>query len=196
MNRRSFLQRAGATAATAAAVTALPMTAFAGVPVPPPIEPVRVHVLGMPVVDASQRFVKMMSDDVFERTLSALRGRSFQLTNGERVGEYSINAMWNNSIKVDSIYACEHPDRFDIEEFRRETNGWMLGCTMCPGGGGTPAAEAFGPRITQVGLPFLPVGLLWAAHYIDEGTGFAMRAVAQHEIYFDRLLARWDVLCG
>lgn len=161
------------------------------------------HVLGPDPVDGAQRLTKALSDDVFERARAELKGRSYRLTSGQRLGDIDITNQWHIMIDVGDEYATDRPPEFPLEMFRRATSGWQRGNVGYRSGinlgfadeSGTPTLEAF-KDARAVGQPILPSGVVWAAHYLDEESGFTMRAVSQFQVMTALLTLRWDVLCG
>lgn len=164
-----------------------------------PLDPV--HVFGPMGSDTYfQRFARALSDDVFGRLLAAFKGRSLYLADAQYVGERADNGIvltnqWNTGYEVDSSYLSDRPPVFDLDRFRAYTDCWIGGRVLCIGGDKTPTREAFkDARVT--GLPVLPRGVRWAALYLDETTGVAMRAIGDLNVMLDQHVFRWDVICG
>lgn len=206
MNRRTFLH-GGLAAAAAVPFAPIVVGAF-GWPTweREPVPGATVHVLGAPAKDRYSRLVKMLSDDVFDRLCRAVGGRSYAVTQAERIGEVSaarfrsvtMTHQWNTDWRASFGHVAEQPLPFPLLAFRERTNRWMPGFSAF----GTdqddlrkPAREAFGSS-SAVGMPFLPRGVLWQAHYLDGRTGMVMRAVGAVDIVKDDIMVRWDVLCG
>lgn len=195
MNRRSFLQRAGL---GVAAVPFVPVSvgAFGWKTEDTPKLGAGVHVLGEVPTDRAARLVKMLSDDVFERLCRNLRNRNFRVTTGERIGEDDLAEQWNTGRRVSLDYASDTPPVFPVAQFRESTDRWVRGHVMSTDVKlGAPTHEAFS-GMHVMGMAFLPLGLLWCAHYVDESTGTVMRAVSQFDVVMGDLTVRWDVLCG
>lgn len=207
MNRRDFLKGSGL---ATAAVFAPAVTLGWAIDKQPRLEP-SIHVFGESPTWRGAQAVKLASDDVFARLCQDLRGQSYRVTQGERVGAaiftddvrhgvFHLTEQWNHGYIIESEYIVEHPPVFDVERFRRETNRWIRGTQLAMAGDEAhvpwvSAIEAFGGK-RCVGMPFLPIGLVWAAHYLDEATGMVMRAVSQYDIVHAHVAVRWDVLCG
>lgn len=202
MNRRAFL--GGAAASPLALVVAAAPSNF-GWPVAAPLPslPASAHVLGPEPTDSTQRLVRMMSDDVFTQLVTRFRraypAKALRVVEGQYLGDRGLAVMWHAAVEVDGSYAGDRPPEFPLTDFRARTASWCQGPMLCFGSPSpehaTPITTMFDGR-TRVGMGILPAGLLWAAHYLDEDTGLAMRAVAQFQIQTDRIAARWDVLCG
>lgn len=216
MNRRQFIRIGSATAAAAA----VPLTSSIKGPlgefvlVEPASVAASVHVLGPEPTTPDQRFFKGLSDDVFERLRSAFRekwsSRTMRVVVAEDMGDAVLEGVlqfqWNTSYKLHASFTSDRPPYFPIDHFRWATNRWITGSCMCPefpvygdwsppSNQPVPIAEMFG-KARIVGMPRLPHGLIWQAHYIDEDTGLVMRAVASYEVQMDEYLARWDVIVG
>ena len=213
MNRRGFM-KSGMAASTFAGL------ALAGKvdPVlarimdePPTVPRPGIHILGPEAVGADGRLMRGLSDDVFERLIQAYRrvwlpvGRTLRCVDLSRPGDHTIEGelreQWNTSWVMAAAFTTDHPPYFDLAAFRGATNRWIRGTWMCPERYGVvpdvppPVAEMFGAaRI--IGMPILPSGLLWAAHYVDEDTGLVMRALFDYKANVDEFLMRWDVVCG
>lgn len=213
-SRRGFL-KAGMTASafSAAALAGKANPALARM-VTEPQTPLRpgIHVLGDEVASPDQRLARGMSDDVFERLLkaytNAFPSRPMWVVAIGQLGEYApegrtLTNQWNSSFTTPSAFSTDQQPYFDLAEFRNGTNGWVAGTCIQPsrpGYGGPPSqqvpiAEMFGER-RIVGMPMLPSGLQWRAHYVDEDTGLVMRALAYLDIMTDEFICRWDVICG
>ena len=107
----------------------------------------------------------------------------------------------NTAVELSGEYMSEHPTELNIKQFRVETDHWVMGPIVCFNN--RLAAEQYPPnahvilaRKTTVALLVLPQGLEWAANYVDETTGMAMRALCDWDLCRDQLMLRWDVLCG
>lgn len=181
----------------------------------PPL-PDSVRVLGSEVTGPDQRLFKGLSDDVFERLRAAFRAtwphRSLRVVtaerHGEAVAEGALNTAWNTSYKLPTAFTADAPPFFPLAHFQWSTAQWIRGTVMAPncltyGYDGwkqpseavVPVEEMFGD-VRVIGMPRLPDGLPWRAHYIDEDTGLVMRALYTLDIYTDEYLARWDVITG
>lgn len=200
LTRRSFLGRSAASAAAAGAWPLVPTLdpPLLGVPVPdgPTRNPVRV--LG-PTPEPGWPFItKQMSDSVFERLRQPFMGRSLRLENAAYLGEGALAWQINTSYAV--YLGTTVPNPFPYAHFLNWTNCWVTGTRIAlPGLGDAPLGAT--PRHLMaearcVGMPILPAGLLWAAHYLDEDTGLAMRALSVYETHADLIVFRWDVFYG
>ena len=161
-------------------------------PKPTPFNPV--HVLGPKPTDDTQRLVRVLSDDVFDRLRRACP-RLVRLTTAEKMGEA---VDWVGVKQANTSYtlnSMEVENPLDLERFRLCTDCWVVGLVISPGPGWANAAELF-KDARLVGLPWLPEGMVWRAHYLDETTGWAMRALAAYDLTLDQLVMRWDVLYG
>lgn len=157
-----------------------------------------VHVLG-PILDTPYgRLARALSDDVFERLrrAAAATGGKLTLVSGQYVGQGGLTEQWNNGYEVDGSYTSDYPPPFDLERFRRFTDHWFKGLTLLIDQGPREMSVDVLTRKTLVGLPILPSNLIWAAHYIDEATGAAMRVVSAYDVRYDNSVLRYDVLCG
>lgn len=160
-----------------------------------------VHILGPTPVSDDAILVRAMSDDVFERLRRAVRGRTLQVVPGTRV---VLAYQWNTSVEMGFI-DIDHFHRvgFPLSWFRWATDTCPRGAACCPARPLYGAdlfsvpdpdpAQVFA-ELRSVGMPILPSGLTWAAHYMDEDTGMVMRVVALADILVDELVVRWDVI--
>lgn len=200
MNRRNFLRSSAGGVGTLAAMAVVPAYGF---PAAPAAMPSTVHVLGAEPTDGAQRLIKAMSDDVFEqlrqRFRAAYRTKTLKVTAYQYVGDGPIRESWHAAVRVDLCYAGERPPEFPLETFRRETACWTHGYQLLFGStdpkDATPVTQMF-DDVAAVGMPMLPQGVMWTAHYLDEDTGLFMRAVADFDIVTNDAKARWDVLVG
>lgn len=221
LTRRSFLGcSAGLGVALPAFVTAsLPATEVmntAPTPLPPlpllpsisrdpAVDSLGVHVIGPELDTPFGIFIRQLSDDVFRRLIAEFP--SVRVINGRRVGHtedvvehgrvasYCLTEQWNTGTEIGGEFLNgRHLVNFDLERFRHRTSHWERGLVLCMGGL-IPTREAFAPAAV-VGLPELPLGLAWAAHYLDERTGAAMRVVSDYEVQWDHAVVRYDVLVG
>lgn len=207
MNRRGFLQAAGMSSAAIAALSSMPKPVYASKQLAEPPDTMTeirfgAHRLGPTPQSSTERLIVGMSDSVFRRLCEALDGKTYRMTQCEHVGDKVgrsgvITDHWHNGFTLNLAYASAHaapPFEF-YEDFVAATSEWYQGLQLCLGPGDTTPLEAFGAK-SFVGLPTLPIGLIWSGHYIDERTGMAMRAMAQYDIWTNTGTCRWDVICG
>lgn len=169
-------------------------------------QPSTVHVLG-PVLDTRLgRLTRSLSDDVFDRLIQSLAGCSFKVTVLQRLGE----ALWgprsvacltrqgNTYWSLSGDYLCDVPPEFPLQAFRLQTDHWDEGLLIPHENFDRGPANTSGMfrKATIMGMPRLPDGLGWAAHYVDERTGTVMRALMDYEINTDGYTLRYDVICG
>lgn len=161
----------------------------------------------LPEGDVERYLFRALSDDVFERAMAALRGQSYRLVTGQRVGEafalpagrdtreaVTLTHQFNTDWQMDSR-DLGRDVIFDLTRFRSHTNHWR-DCLAIDYVHPTIATDAAFNGRRLMGLPMLPSGLLGTAHYIDEATGLTMRALMAFQVLDDHYTMRWDVLCG
>ena len=189
------------------------------VPAPPPALPIasdsEVVVLGDELDSDFGKFIRQLSDDVFRRLSAEFPpvrlSIAKKLGEGEPIGSdedvtdgwrqhrtiyRSLAQQWNTGIEIPSMFVmAHHQPHFDLERFRDQTSHWELGAALSIGGR-VPTKEAFA-NAKIVGLPELPRGLIWCAHYLDTKSGAAMRVLADHfSIVSDTITVRYDVMIG
>lgn len=175
-----------------------------------------IHVLGQSLAHADQRLAKGLSDDVFARLVSAFRAewpaRSLRVVMVDRIGEAVVEGVirdqWASSVKMRASFATDSPPYFNMERFRAVTDHWTCGPQIEPYYHDSDPSgfqrthiksifgEVYGADVVVVGMPRIPSGLVWSAHYIDEETGIVMRAICAYEWECDDYLMRWDVVTG
>lgn len=212
MKRREFF-RLGAAAGAAAGLPAVGWATVRHVTTERPPLPASVRVLGSEVTGPDHRLFKGLSDDVFERLRGGFRARwpyrALRVVTaeqqGEAVAEGYLHTAWNTSYKLPTAFTADTPPFFPLAHFQWSTAQWIRGTAMAPNCltygveqspvGVVPVNEMFG-EAQLIGMPRLPDGLPWRAHYIDEDTGLVMRAIYALDIYTDEYLVRWDVITG
>ena len=214
MKRREFIRIGGATAAA----SAIPLAAFGGslgerAVVEASAMPSSVHVLGPPAQHPDERLVKGLSNEVFARLVAGIRRRhphrTLRLVGGSRPGdaftEGVLQWQWNTSYKIPASFMNDEPPYFPIDHFWWATDRWIAGSMCCPRspvyGDWQPVDDYADPfaifdALRVAGMPHLPSDLPWAAHYVDEDTGLAMRALGYLDIVSDEFVCRWDVIGG
>lgn len=164
-----------------------------------------VRVIGETPNDVVGVMVRQMSDDVFERARKEIAGRSLQVVDEDedRVGsvvtiehgaERALGQM-NTSVSYGAVSLLK--ERFDLQRFRSATRTWVLGRMAAPGSLWNERCESFSDLLRDasvVGVPHLPLGLMFSANYVCTETGLVMRAVSDYEINADTYMMRWDVL--
>ena len=215
MNRRQFI-RIGSAATSLAA--AMPSTVLMGDATRVEIVhatavPASVHVLGQSPSGQTSRLIKGLSDEVFVRLIGAFRRRRprdvVRLVSGSRPGDAyadgTLQWQWNTSYKVPLSFTNDAPPYFPIDHFWWATDRWIGGSVCCPRppvyGFWQPVDDHADPfaifdALRVAGMPYVPSGLPWAAHYVDKDTGLVMRALGSLDIYTDELVCRWDVIGG
>lgn len=207
VTRRGFLQStAGAAGALAASVSS-GRTVWTEELVPSESQRSTVHILGPAALRPLQKLVRRLSDDVFDRVCQVFEGRTCQLVDVARAGAVGpwgqTFSQMHTAVQVSNMFAQDNPPPFDLKNFRFATNAWIMGQALLIGWrtGGLASASEDNRRdtfagITVMGIPYLPTGMEWAAHYVDEQTGVFMRVVATYDINVDEVVVRWDVICG
>lgn len=164
-----------------------------------------VTVLGMPADTPAQRAMQGLSEDVLRRVSAAIGTHRYRTCChhklGMRDGGVVLAHQLHTWYRFDATcVADEVPTPFDLEHFQNWTSHWSEGQILQgfvedvhpP----TPL-DVRGLRAGRlVGMPYLPDGLYWSAHLIDEPTGLVMRVLAEYDISTDDLLIRWDILYG
>ena len=127
---------------------------------------------------------------------------------GEAAAEGIIRDRWATSVKMSASFATNYPPYFDLARFRIVTDHWTRGPQIesyyhnSDPSGFRPThiksmfGEVYGADVAVVGMPCLPSGMVWSAHYIDEETGIVMRALCVYEAESDDYVMRWDIITG
>lgn len=215
VSRRGFLQT---TAGLAGGLASGVRPTWADPELPPSTaQPSTIRVLGMRPEQRYEKMAHNLSDDVFQRVCQAIT-RPCRLLDATRIGEINVRHSGSDgvdilrhkattAVRVGTPYMTNNPPVFDLAAFRRATNHWddglmLLRDKMWTAGADTEAmigpdniAETFGAA-QLMGQPFLPHGVDWRAHYVDERTGAFMRVVLSYEIGLDEFVVRWDVVYG